>query len=198
MQGQLLTPVLAAHYRVMPGRKQQEQAVKHGSNSSHNSGNGNGNGSGNGSSNGTASGAKQQVHPISSTDGRTFVGFSFNAGLGSSAEMIFYEFAGAVLQHGLVLLDTQLDCPLGYQACQHELASALEACSTACLALLWCHSFTMVTMAADTLSTTATMAASAAGLQLPRPQPYSSNCAAGCRRERTPARRTPALHPAWH
>jgi hypothetical protein len=65
--GQLATPVLAAHYRVMPGQqqKQQQQDWQHSSSSSE-----------------------------SAAAGRTWVGFSFNTGLGD-AELKFYEFAGA-------------------------------------------------------------------------------------------------------
>jgi hypothetical protein len=67
--GQLATPVLAAHYRVMPGQQQkQQQQDWHSGSSSSNAG----------------------------AAGRTWVGFSFNTGLGD-AELKFYEFAGAAL-----------------------------------------------------------------------------------------------------
>lgn len=78
MNRQLQTPVLAAHYRVMPGRQQLQEQQQHG--------------------NGEAAAGQQetrpQIYPVRSTDDRTFAGFSFNAGFGSGAEMIFYEFAG--------------------------------------------------------------------------------------------------------
>jgi hypothetical protein len=68
--GQLATPVLAAHYRVMPGQQQKQQQQQDWNSSSS-------------SSNGGAA-------------GRTWVGFSFNTGLGD-AELKFYEFAGGAL-----------------------------------------------------------------------------------------------------
>ncbi|KAF6256619.1 carotenoid oxygenase [Scenedesmus sp. NREL 46B-D3] len=71
INGQLATPVLAAHYRVMPGQQQKQQQQQDWRSDS--------NGSSQNSSNGAAA-------------GRTWVGFSFNAGLGD-AELKFYEFA---------------------------------------------------------------------------------------------------------
>lgn len=85
MNGQLQTPVLAAHYRVMPGRQQLQHQQQ-----------------------GT-------VYSAGSTDGRTLVGFSFNTGFGSGADMIFYEFAGA-----FVLLQ-----PASWQRFMHAVATAL-------------------------------------------------------------------------
>jgi hypothetical protein len=74
MNGQLETPVLAAHYRVVPGRQQLQ----------HNNSNGNG----------TAY-AEGDIQPMQQyPDGRTMVGFSFNTKMPTGAEMIFYEFAG--------------------------------------------------------------------------------------------------------
>jgi hypothetical protein len=74
MNGQLQTPVLAAHYRVMPGRQQLQ----------HN------NSSGNGTAHADGDIQPMQRYP----DGRTMVGFSFNTKMPTGAEMIFYEFAG--------------------------------------------------------------------------------------------------------
>lgn len=80
MGNQLITPILAAHYRVMPGQQQLQQQKIWVSNSS--------------SSNGSSGSG-------SAADGRTFVGFSFNTGLGD-AELLFYEFAGEWLAHVFV------------------------------------------------------------------------------------------------
>ena len=68
LNGQLATPALAAHYRVMPGQQQlQQQQVLDGP-------------GGSSSSSGAANG------------GRSWVGFSFNVGL--PAELLFYELGG--------------------------------------------------------------------------------------------------------
>eukprot|EP00878_Enallax_costatus_P035826 GHUV01040057.1.p1 GENE.GHUV01040057.1~~GHUV01040057.1.p1 ORF type:complete len:367 (+),score=91.51 GHUV01040057.1:124-1101(+) len=75
LNGQLVTPVLAAHYRVMP-RQQQQQQIWEVPNSSINGRGAGGNGAG--------------------AAGRTFVGFSFNTGLGD-AELLFYELAGGAM-----------------------------------------------------------------------------------------------------
>lgn len=76
LNGQLISSVLAAHYRVMPGgRQQQQQQIWEVPNSSSN-----GRSSG---SNGTGDAAA----------GRTLLGFSFNPRMGD-AELVFYEFAG--------------------------------------------------------------------------------------------------------
>jgi hypothetical protein len=99
MNSQLQTPVLAAHYRVMPGRQQLQEQL-------------------NGDSEAAAGQQQQQqqVYPIRSTDGRTFAGFSFNAGFGSGAEMIFYEFAGMMepLHDGAEHTRWSLLCCFGY------------------------------------------------------------------------------------
>jgi hypothetical protein len=111
MNGQLKSPVLAAHYRIMPGRQQflqqqqQQQQSSNGNDNGHaapvNNGNGSGkcsNGNGaNGSSRNSSTAAQQpQLHAVGGPDGRTFVGFSFNAGLGSDAEILFYDFGGGL------------------------------------------------------------------------------------------------------
>lgn len=92
MGGQLHSPVLAAHYRVMPGRQQlQHQQQQWGSSS-------------NGSSNGAHAPSQQQQQEygvqqsvVAAPDGRTFVGFSFNSDFASGgADMIFYEFSGGL------------------------------------------------------------------------------------------------------
>lgn len=81
MNGQLQTPVLAAHYRIMPGRQQLQAQPS--------------NGNGNGHSNALSQEQQQQqMHWANAPDGRTLVGFSFNSKIGSGAEMLFYEFAG--------------------------------------------------------------------------------------------------------
>lgn len=80
MHGQLQTSVLAAHYRVMPGRQQLQQQQQHHTATT---------------SNGNGNGSNSHLESAARTDGRVFAGFSFNADFAKGgAEMIFYEFAG--------------------------------------------------------------------------------------------------------
>lgn len=86
MNGQLQTPVLAAHYRVMPGRQQLQPSNGNGKAHANSNGNGKAHANGNG---------RAPANMLHSPVGRTLVGFSFNTKFGSGAEMIFYEFAGS-------------------------------------------------------------------------------------------------------
>lgn len=107
MNSQLQTPVLAAHYRVMPGTQQlQEQQQQQQE-------------------------AQPQVYPVHSTDGRTFAGFSFNAGFGSGAEMIFYEFAGMPMPP---LCASWCGVP---PACSHVWSNCVGAASRATSIRVW-------------------------------------------------------------
>lgn len=130
MHGQLQTPVLAAHYRVMPGRQQlqqqqQLQAPTNGNGKPASNGNGiSSSGNGSNGSNGVTQQQQQQVYSAGSTDGRAFVGFSFNTSFGSGgAEMIFYEFAG----------QCNIACPAGWFVHIVDTRSPLSGFEAGCL-----------------------------------------------------------------